>query len=71
MAATYALTTQLAEAKRQLVAAPLTTYDHDDVAPSSYEASVVTILHAQATDVQNMRSLVPIVLDPAFSAYAR
>ena len=39
--------------------------------PSDYEASIVANLRAQAAGVQNIRSLVPVVLDATSSAYAR
>ena len=38
---------------------------------SEYEASIIANLHAQATGVQNIRSLVSVILDANSSAYAR
>ena len=37
----------------------------------AYEAAVVANLHAQAAGVQNIRTLVPIVLDPVSAHYDR
>ncbi|KAG8047807.1 hypothetical protein GUJ93_ZPchr0008g12093 [Zizania palustris] len=35
------------------------------------EASIIATLHTQACGVQNIRSLVPITLDPSSAGYAR
>jgi hypothetical protein len=58
-----------ATTEQQLMVSPTTPVllDTDD----TYEASVIANFHAQATYVQNMQSLVPIVLDPLSSHYAR
>src|SRR6266508_3714854 len=50
-------------------AVPLHDHNYDE-APLADENFVVASLHAQAAGVQNIRSLVPIVLDPASSTCA-
>lgn len=37
----------------------------------AYEFIAITSLHAQAVGVQNIRSLVPIIIDLTFSTYTR
>jgi hypothetical protein len=62
-----AMTAQMATTQRLVL-------DHPPVAPEAPLASVldadhITALHAQAAGMHNIRSLVPIVLDPASSHY--
>ena len=61
----------MAEAELLLGAHSPAVADTDANPPSDYEASVVANLHAQAAGVQNIRSLVPVVLDANSSAYTR
>jgi hypothetical protein len=63
------LARQLAEAELLLGVSPPVVADADS--SPDYEASIVANLHAQAADVQNIRSLVSVVLDANSSAYAR
>src|SRR6266540_5202736 len=51
-------------------AVPLHDHNYDE-APLADEAFVIASLHAQVAGVQNIRSLVPNVLNPASSTYAR
>lgn len=39
--------------------------------PLLYEAIIITNFHAQAMGVQNIHSLVPVLLDPTSSTYVR
>jgi hypothetical protein len=66
-AATDALEHDLGTIKQQ-PASPLTTPYLPDV-DDTYEVSTIANLHAQAVDVQDIRSLVPIILDPLSSHY--
>lgn len=61
---------QLAKAERHLLGAPCLKPLPDPPAvapPQAYKAAVIASLYAQASDVQNIRSLVPIILDLASS----
>ena len=68
-ASVAALAQQLAEAELLLGVSPPVVADADS--SPNYEASIIANLHAQATGVQNIRSLVSVVLDANSSAYAR
>ena len=59
-----------AKAANALVS-PSSTDDGAVNGDAAYEATIVANLHAQAAGVQNIRTLVPIVLDPTSTHYDR
>jgi hypothetical protein len=70
------LTTQMATAQRLVIGPPLVDQETPSPTPeaphaSALDADHIVALHAQAAGLQNIRSLVSIVLDPASSHYPR
>jgi hypothetical protein len=67
-AVTDALECDLVAAERQLAAPSETPFLPDTV--DTFEVFTITILHAQVVNVQDIRSLVPVTLDPFSNHYA-
>jgi len=65
-----ALENERAAAARLCAAPPPPKPDHGD-ADDLLEAATIANLHAQAASIQNIRALVPVVLDPLSTHYNR